>query len=150
MSDNPDHLRALFADDWDIVRARCRTATEAVLNKDYLDVERLYSGAPARPGPPGPEELPVLGGRPVPYPDHQLPPFVVLTPPQVAAAAAYLATVSFDALWQAGREDLTKLYGQPYDASEVRDHFAGCHSELRAFYARAADEGRAVVKWLLV
>lgn len=51
---------------------------------------------------------------------------------------------------QAGREDLTALYGQPYDPSEVRDHFAGNHAELRAFYARAADDGHAVVKWLLV
>ncbi|MET9515945.1 DUF1877 family protein [Streptomyces sp. NPDC002994] len=153
LTNDRDRLQALFEDDWDVIRARCRAGTEAVLDKDYLDFERLYVGTspPDRPGPPGPEALPVLGGRPVYYPGHKLPPFLVMTPPQVAEAAAYLATVSFDALWQAGHEELTARYGQPYDPSEVRDHFAGHHAELRAFYARAAAaEGHAVVKWLVV
>ncbi|MDJ0464090.1 DUF1877 family protein [Streptomyces sp. H27-C3] len=150
LSTDPDRLRTFFADDWKVVRSRCEAETETVLAEDYLDVHRLYVGARHPPATSAPETLLVLGGRPVPLPGEGLPPFVVLIPAQVSAAAAYLGAVSFETLWSAACEDLMAPHGLLFTEAELRSHFTLVHQRLTAFYTRTSDEGRAVVKWLLV
>lgn len=143
---DPDWLAAQFADDWDDLQALCAAHLAGVLQKDFTDVDRLYTAHGS--GHAG--SLPVLGGRAVPHPDDGLPPFAVLTPPGVEEAAAYLIGVSFDSLWPTVRRELTAPYGPVVPEAQIRDHFARTHEGLTAFYARAADEGRSVVKWLLL
>ncbi|HET6860376.1 MAG TPA: DUF1877 domain-containing protein [Streptomyces sp.] len=150
LSADPERLRPLFADDWKTVRSRCEAQTETVLAEDYLDVHRLYVGARHPPAVSAPETLLVLGGRPVPLPGEGLPPFIVLIPAQVTVAAAYLCSVSFDALWSTACEDLMAPHGLLFTEAELRTHFSLVHERLTAFYTRTSDEGRAVVKWLLV
>ncbi|WP_328536018.1 DUF1877 family protein [Streptomyces sp. NBC_00344] len=143
---DPDWLAAQFDDDWDDLQALCALHLADVLQKDFTDVDRLYTAHGS--GHAG--SLPVLGGRPVPHHDDRLPSFAVLTPPGVEEAAAFLTGVCFDALWPVVCKELTAPYGPVVPEPRIREHFARAHEGLTAFYARAADEERSVVKWLLL
>ncbi|MGW3361118.1 DUF1877 family protein [Streptomyces bungoensis] len=115
----------------------------------YRDQERIYAGAP--PHPPvrcRPGAQVVLGGRPVFRADRHKPPLLVLTAAQTRQVAGFLVTADFDALWDFARDALLPRYGGTAAESETWGAFAAAHQELRAFYARTAEHGGAVVKWL--
>jgi hypothetical protein len=67
---------------------------------------------------------------------------VVLEPPEVARAAAYLERVSFSDLCM---EWWSQLPSSQQD-EELRAHLAQRHGNLRSFYGRSAEQGWAVVK----
>ncbi|MFI2201821.1 DUF1877 family protein [Streptomyces sp. NPDC020192] len=123
----------------------------------YRDQERIYAGAPPHPHPhPHPYPLAqdrppaqvVLGGRPVFRADRHKPPLLVLTAAQARRVAGFLAEADFDALWDFARDELLPRYGGKAAEPETWGAFAAAHQELRAFYARTAERGDAVVKWL--
>jgi hypothetical protein len=97
--------------------------------------------------PTGPQtwELPVFGGSPVHCADHSRPPFVILRPAHVREAARFLATVSFDDLWEAARPKVLPPFAA-FDEAEVKDWFLTHHTDLHAFYSRTATTDDAVVK----
>ncbi|MFG2823786.1 DUF1877 family protein [Kitasatospora sp. NPDC048365] len=94
--------------------------------------------------PPGEQvgvnELPVFGGHhvldPAGGPGH-----VALDPAGVVQAAAFLREVSFADRWQAWARLRSS---DPYEG--LQEHLAREHDELTAFYATAAEQGRAVAK----
>ncbi|MFI9768481.1 DUF1877 family protein [Streptomyces sp. NPDC052415] len=143
-------FRRLFADDWTTVRERIGRHREEVLDKGYLHHAVLYAGGPPHRAPDGPRAHVVLGGRPVSAPEPELPPFLVLTAAQAHRVAEYLAEADFERLWRQSREELLRPYGVPEAEREIRGAFASAHRDLTAFYARTAQCGDAVVKWLLV
>ncbi|MGW8397070.1 DUF1877 family protein [Streptomyces lydicus] len=91
-------------------------------------------------------ELPIYGGRPVAHSadaDPSDPPLGILDPPGVSQAADFLASVSFDELWNlAGAQ----LVWSGWDEAPVRQEFLDHHRHLRDFYGRAATTGHAVVR----
>ncbi|MFF7164892.1 DUF1877 family protein [Streptomyces sp. NPDC008086] len=143
-------FQRLFEDDWDIVRERIGRHREEVLDRQYLDVELLYSGIPPNHAPDGPPTDVVLGGRPVFPPNPSLPPFLLLTAAQVTGVAGYLKAADFDDLWRRARPQLLRPYIATDAEPEVRGLFAATHRDLTAFYAQTAEYGDAVVKWLVI
>ncbi|MFD5796077.1 DUF1877 family protein [Streptomyces diastatochromogenes] len=90
--------------------------------------------------------LPIYGGRPVAHSadaDTSNPPLMILEPPGVSQAARFLASVSFDELWNVAG---AKLSGYGRDEAEARQEFLDHHRDLQGFYGRAAAAGHAVVK----
>ncbi|MGN9759435.1 DUF1877 family protein [Streptomyces sp. SD31] len=142
-------FQRLFEDDWDTVRDRIGRHREEVLDKQYGEVELLYCGIPPNHAPEGPRTHVVLGGRPVFHTDSPLPPFLLLTASQVTGVAEYLRAADFDDLWRQARMRLLRPYGAPDAEPEMRGLFAATHRDLTDFYARTADYGDAVVKWLM-
>lgn len=142
-------FQRLFEDDWDTVRERIGRHREEVLDRQYGEVELLYSGIPPNHAPGGPRTQVVLGGRPVFHPDPPLPPFLLLTAAQVTGVAEYLEAADFDDLWRRARMKLLRPYGATDAEPEVRGLFAATHRDLTAFYAQTAQYGDAVVKWLM-
>ncbi|MFC3573624.1 DUF1877 family protein [Streptomyces yaanensis] len=141
-------LERLFEDDWEAVRYRVGRHREEVLDKRYLDQERLYADASSHPVEGRPQAQVVLGGRPVYHPDRHKPPFLVLTAAQAHRVARFLMLADFDALWAFARDGLLPHYGGVSAEPETRGAFAAVHRELTAFYAQTAEYGDAVVKWL--
>ncbi|MFF4487042.1 DUF1877 family protein [Streptomyces sp. NPDC001544] len=141
-------LERLFQDDWETVRGRIDRRREEVLDQRYLDHELLYASSPPHLGEDGPHAQVVLGGRPVFHSALGTPPFLLLTPAETAAVAAFLASADFTALWHGSRADLLPWYGGPAAEPQTRGAFAAAHRGLKEFYARASDSGEAVVKWL--
>ncbi|WP_210578091.1 DUF1877 family protein [Streptomyces sp. GESEQ-4] len=139
----------LFEDDWDTVRRRLDRHREEMLDQHYLDHQLLYACTPPHHAEEGPWAHVVLGGRPVLHPEPDRPPFLVLTAAQVARVAAFLTGADFDALWRPVRDKLLPRYGGPDTEPEVHGVFAASHRDLTAFYARTAEYGDAVVKWLV-
>lgn len=80
--------------------------------------------------------------------DRRKSPFLVLTAAQARRVARFLAVADFDALWDFARAELLPRYGGATAEPETWYAFAVAHQELRAFYARTAECGDAVVKWL--
>ncbi|WP_217209312.1 DUF1877 family protein [Streptomyces sp. AC550_RSS872] len=143
-------FQRLFEDDWDTVRERIGRHREEVLDRQYGDVELLYSGIPPNHAPDGPRTHVVLGGRPVFHPETPLPPFLLLTAAQVTGVAGYLKAADFDDLWRDARTNLLRPYAATDAENEVRGLFAATHRDLTAFYAQTAEYGDAVVKWLMI
>jgi hypothetical protein len=88
----------------------------------------------------------MYGGRPVAHnPDtaHSNPLLGILEPPGVSQAAGFLASVSFDELWDVAS---AKLVWSGWDEAQVRQEFLDHHRHLRGFYERAATSGHAVVR----
>jgi hypothetical protein len=141
-------LERLFEDDSETVRNRVARHREEVLDKRYLDQERIYAGAAPHRAGDRPQTQVVLGGRPVFRPDPHKPPFMVLTAAQARRVARFLAMADFDALWDFARDELMPRYGGVTAEPETWYAFAAAHQELRAFYAQTAEYGDAVVKWL--
>lgn len=120
--------------------------TETV--RRYRDQERIYVGAlPCPLARDRPRAQVVLGGRPVFRADRPGPPLLVLTAAQARRVAGFLVTADFDALWDCARDELLPRYGGVAAEPEAWGAFAAAHRELRAFYARTAERGDAVVKW---
>ncbi|MFG3115615.1 DUF1877 family protein [Streptomyces sp. NPDC048197] len=93
-----------------------------------------------------PWTLPIYGGRPVAHSvdaDPSNPPMMFLEPPGVSQAAHFLASVSFDELWNVAGP---KLVGRGWDEAQARQEFLDHHRSLQGFYARAAAAGHGVVK----
>ncbi|MEU0816048.1 DUF1877 family protein [Streptomyces mirabilis] len=141
-------LERLFEDDSETVRRRAGRHREEELDNRYLDQERIYAGAPAHRAEDRPQTQVVLGGRPVFRADRRKSPFLVLTAAQARRVARFLAVADFDALWDFARAELLPRYGGATAEPETWYAFAVAHQELRAFYARTAECGDAVVKWL--
>ncbi|KPI13264.1 DUF1877 family protein [Streptomyces mirabilis] len=141
-------LERLFEDDSETVRRRVGRHREEKLDNRYLDQERIYAGAPAHRAEDRPQTQVVLGGRPVFRADRRKSPFLVLTAAQARRVAGFLAMADFDALWDFARAELLPRYGGATAEPETWYAFAVAHQELRAFYARTAECGDAVVKWL--
>ncbi|MCX5248501.1 MULTISPECIES: DUF1877 family protein [unclassified Streptomyces] len=131
-------LQRLFEDDWDTVRRRIDRYREEMLDRSYLDQNTLYAGADV-----------ILGGRPVPHPDPDEPPFLILTAALTARVAAFLEAADFETLWQSAREPLLRAYGGPDAEPQLHALFAATHRDMTAFYTRTAEYGDAVVKCLL-
>ncbi|MEU5536937.1 DUF1877 family protein [Streptomyces sp. NPDC020362] len=90
--------------------------------------------------------LPIYGGRPVAHSteaDPSDPPLMILEPPGVSQAADFLASVSFDELWNVAG---AKLVWSGWDEAEVGQVFLDHHRDLLGFYGRAAAAGHAVIK----
>ncbi|MFD7478973.1 DUF1877 family protein [Streptomyces sp. NPDC059837] len=138
----------LFEDDSESVRHRVVRHREEALDEHYLDQERIYAGAAPHRGEDRPRTQVVLGGRPVFRADRHKPPFLVLTAAQTRQVAGFLTMADFDALWDFARAELLPRYGGATAEPETWHVFAAAHQELRAFYARTAECGDAVVKWL--
>ncbi|MFI6492292.1 DUF1877 family protein [Streptomyces sp. NPDC050564] len=141
-------LERLFEDESETVRQRAVRHREEVLDRRYLDQERLYAGASPNRAEARPRTQVVLGGRPVFRADRHKPPFLVLTAAQARQVAGFLAMADFDALWDFARDELLPRYGGVTAEPETLHAFAVAHQELRAFYAQTAEYGEAVVKWL--
>ncbi|MGI3204338.1 DUF1877 family protein [Streptomyces sp. GLT-R25] len=141
-------LERLFGDDSDTVRHRVDRHRGDVLDKRYLDQERLYTGDPPHRAEDRPQAQVVLGGRPVFHPDRYKPPFLVLTAGQAQRVARFLTMADFDALWAFARDELLPRYGGVTAEPDTRGIFAAAHRELTEFYTQTAARGDAVVKWL--
>ncbi|MFF4694427.1 DUF1877 family protein [Streptomyces chattanoogensis] len=133
--------------DWDVHQAEYQAGIASSIEKDFRSVHELYAAGRGLPeGRDGVWELPIFGGGIVYHPDDKQPPFVHLPPDTVRQASAFLADVSFDALWEAAGPKLHTAFGPDWDEGDVRDIYVHHHAGLRAFYQRAAMAGRAVVK----
>ncbi|MEU6366717.1 DUF1877 domain-containing protein [Streptomyces sp. NPDC046931] len=92
-----------------------------------------------------PWTLPIYGGRPVAHSvdaDPSNPPLMILEPPGVSQAE-FLATVSFDGLWNdAG----ARLGGRIREQAQVRQEFLDHHRDLQGLCEQAASAGHAVVE----
>ncbi|MEU7054704.1 DUF1877 family protein [Streptomyces sp. NPDC046197] len=141
-------LERLFESDSETVRCRVGRHREEVLDKRYLDQERIYAGAASHGAGDWPRTLVVLGGRPVLRADRQKSPLLVLTAAQARRVAGFLATADFDTLWDFARDALLPRYGGVSAEPRTWGEFAAAHRELKAFYARTAESGDAVVKRL--
>jgi hypothetical protein len=117
------------------------------INKVWDDVNDLYAAADALEADADKLwTLPIYGGRPVAHSaeaDPSNPPLMILEPPGVSQAANFLASVSFDELWNVASAEL-RYYGR--DEAQDRQEFLDHHRDLLGFYGRAAAVGHAVVK----
>ncbi|ANP48368.1 hypothetical protein J2Z21_005969 [Streptomyces griseochromogenes] len=143
-------LERQFEDDVKAVRHSCGRHREEVLDERYLDQERIYAGALPHGAGGEPRAQVVLGGRPVCRTGRAGPRLLVLTAAQARRVAGFLSAADFDALWDFARGELLPRYGGVSAEPETWGAFAAAHRELRAFYARTAESGDAVVKWLPV
>ncbi|MFF2773944.1 DUF1877 family protein [Streptomyces sp. NPDC058052] len=140
-----DHtwLAGFMSDAWDVHEEEYAAGITDSIDKIWGSVHEFYAAAGTLDTDPGePWTLPVYGGRPVPDSadaDPSDPPMMLLEPPGVSQAARFLATVSFDALWD--------VAGAGFEARGcARQEFLEHHTSLRGFYGRAASAGHAVVK----
>ncbi|MBQ0892877.1 hypothetical protein KBX37_07140 [Micromonospora sp. U56] len=134
---NPAGFEALFDVEFDDLRRRVRAGDAVWLESGFFQLDELYL-LQSQLG--GDRTLPVFGGRHTPDPGGG-PGHVALELPDVARTAAYLERVSFPDWWQEWRQ----LPSSESD-EELRERLAQYHEDLRAFYARSAERGWAVVK----
>lgn len=144
-----DHtwLAAFMSEAWDNHPDEYAAGVANSIDKIWDSVNLLYTAAHV-PGANAdrPWELPIYGGRPVPHSadaDPSYPPLMLLEPPGVSQAAAFLARASFDELWSVAGP---RLQGFGPDEAQVRQEFLGHHTDLKGFYGRAAAADHAVVK----
>ncbi|MEV6108260.1 DUF1877 family protein [Streptomyces sp. NPDC051940] len=142
-----DHtwLAAFMESAWENHAAEYAAGVAGSINKSWSSVNELYAAAGADENGEDPRELPIYGGRPVAHTadaDVSHPPLMLLEPPGVSKAAAFLARVSFEDLWDVAGGRLAR----GGDEARAREEFLGHHTDLRAFYGRAAEAGHAVVK----
>ncbi|MGW6394482.1 DUF1877 family protein [Streptomyces sp. NPDC055103] len=147
IQDGHTWLAAFMSEAWDRHADEYAAGVTASLAKVWDSVNDLYAAADV-PGADAdkPWTLPIYGGRPVAHhadADLHDPPMMLLDPPEVSRAADFLATVSFDELWQVAATAFGRL-GQ--EETLVRQEFLEYHENLRGFYGRAAAAGHAAVK----
>ena len=144
-----DHtwLAAFMSEAWDNHPDEYAAGVACSINKLWNSVNDLYSAADVLEADTDkPWTLPIYGGRPVAYSadaDPSSPPMMLLEPSEVSQAAHFLARVSFDDLWSVAGAGLR---GLSQDESQARQELLDHHSDLQAFYGRAAAAGHAVVK----
>ncbi|MGW9045171.1 DUF1877 family protein [Streptomyces lydicus] len=144
-----DHtwLAAFMRTAWENHPAEYAAGIAASLDKVWGAVNDLYAAAEALDADAAkPWELPIYGGRPVAHSadaDPSDPPLGILDPPGVSQAADFLASVSFDELWNVAG---AQLVWSGWDEAPVRQEFLDHHRHLRDFYGRAATAGHAVVR----
>ncbi|UXY32891.1 YfbM family protein [Streptomyces sp. HUAS TT20] len=144
-----DHtwLAAFMSEAWDNHPDEYAAGIADSINKVWGTVNDLYAAADVLDTDADePWTLPIYGGRPVPHSadaDPSNPPLMLLEPPGVSQAAAFLATVSFDQLWNVAGG---KIMGPGRDEAQARQEFLNYHRDLLGFYERAASAGHAVVK----
>ncbi|GGJ20817.1 DUF1877 family protein [Streptomyces brasiliensis] len=143
-------LRRLFEDDWETVRQRLDRHREEMLDRNYLDHDFLYTGAPPYDTVDGPGTDVVLGGRAVYHPDPTRPPFLLLTAAEADRVATYLESTDFTYLWDFARKTLLPERAEADTESQTRAAFESAHQDLTAFYSETARYGDAVVKWLVL
>ena len=78
--------------------------------------------------------------------DPSTPPLGILEPPGVSQAAGFLASVSFDELWNVASAERV---WSGRDEAQVRREFLDYHRRLQGFYGRAATAGHTVVRAVL-
>ncbi|MET7518656.1 DUF1877 family protein [Streptomyces sp. NPDC005480] len=144
-----DHtwLAAFMSEAWDNHPDEYAAGIADSINKVWGTVNDLYAAADVLDTDADkPWTLPIYGGRPVPHSadaDPSNPPLMFLEPPGVSQAADFLATVSFDQLWNVAE---AKIIGPGWDEAQARQEFLDYHRDLQGFYGRAASAGHAVVK----
>ncbi|MER8045638.1 DUF1877 family protein [Streptomyces sp. NPDC094032] len=141
-----DHawLEAFMATAWEHHEVEYAAGVADSIEKDFGLVHALYEASGDAAG-----WLPVFGGRqPAGAPADHLPhpPLLLLEPAEVRTAAAFLADVSFDALWEAAGAKILASFGPGWAEALVLEILGGHHRDLRAFYGRAAAAGHTVVK----
>ncbi len=144
-----DHtwLAAFMSEAWDNHPAEYAAGIAVSFDKVWGAVNDLYAAADVLDADAGElRTLPIYGGRPVAHSadaDPSNPPLGILEPPGVSQAAGFLASVSFDELWNvAGAE----LVWSGWDEAQVRQEFLDHHRHLQGFYGQAAAAGHAVVR----
>lgn len=156
------HLRATAAGDvpgdfaslfdfmwtaWEDHQAEHAAGIADSVEKSFGHLDQLYTGTTCQDEAAGASStLPIYGGRLVPEPAGEHPPFVILDPPGVRAAAEFLQTAEFDVLWQTAATELSKAYVGWEDKNAAREIFLSHHDDLCTFYRRAALAGHAVIK----
>ncbi|WP_129307228.1 DUF1877 family protein [Streptomyces sp. L2] len=144
-----DHtwLAAFMSEAWDNHPDEYAAGIADSIEKVFSSVNDLYAAAEVLEADVDkPWTLPIYGGRPVAHSadaDPSNPPLMILEPPGVSQAAAFLAAVSFDELWNIAG---AKLSGWAGEEAAVRQEFLDIHQDLQGFYRRAASAGHAVVK----
>ncbi|ANP52378.1 hypothetical protein J2Z21_008292 [Streptomyces griseochromogenes] len=117
------------------------------IDKVWSSVNDLYAAAEVLVAHADkPWTLPIYGGRPVAHStdaDLSRPPLMILEPLGVSQAADFLASVSFDELWNVAS---AKLVGWDQEEAQARQEFLDHHRDLQGFYGRAAAAGHGVVK----
>ncbi|MFJ9870147.1 DUF1877 family protein [Streptomyces sp. NPDC101165] len=144
-----DHtwLAAFMGEAWENQPAEYAAGVAVSIDKVWDSVNDLYAAAEVLDADA--DELwtlPIYGGRPVAHSvdaDPSNPPLGILEPPGVSQAAGFLASVSFDELWNAAS---AKLVWPGWDDAQVRQEFLDYHTLLEGFYGRAATAGHAVVR----
>lgn len=147
IQDDHTWLTAFMSEAWDNHPAEYAAGIADSINKLWGTVDDLYAAADVLDTDADkPWTLPIYGGRPVLHSadaDPSDPPMMLLEPPGVSQAAVFLATVSFDRLWNVAG---AKIVWPGWDEAQVRQEFLGYHRGLQGFYGRAASAGHAVVK----
>ncbi|MEU0599065.1 DUF1877 family protein [Streptomyces sp. NPDC006393] len=145
--DDHSWLAAFMSEAWDNHPDEYAAGIADSIEKVFSSVNDLYAAAEVPDTDVDkPWTLPIYGGRPVGHSadaDPSNPPLMILEPSGVSQAAEFLATVSFDELWNIAGADLSGRLGEE---AQVRQEFLDIHQDLRGFYGRAAAEGHAVVK----
>ncbi|MEV8627070.1 DUF1877 family protein [Streptomyces sp. NBC_01268] len=141
-----DHawLEAFMSRAWEHHQVECAAGVADSIEKDFGLVHELYAASTDVAG-----WLPVFGGRqPAGAPGDAVPdpPLLLLEPAEVRAAAAFLADVPFDELWEVTGAKILASFGPGWAEALVLEIFRGHHRDLRAFYGRAAAAGHTVVK----
>lgn len=144
-----DHtwLAAFMSEAWDNHPDEYAAGIADSIEKVFNSVNGFYAAADVfNADVDKPWTLPIYGGRPVAHSadaDPSNPLLMILEPPGVSQAADFLATVSFDELWNIAG---AKLGGWGGEEAQVRQEFLDIHRDLQGFYGRAASAGHAVVK----
>ncbi|KPI07886.1 DUF1877 family protein [Streptomyces mirabilis] len=145
--DDHSWLAAFMSEAWDNHPDEYAAGIADSIEKVFNSVNDLYAAADVPDADADkPWTLPIYGGRPVAHSadaDPSNPPLMILEPPGVSQAADFLATVSFDELWNIVG---AKLGGWIGEEAQIRQEFLDIHQDLQAFYGRAASAGHAVVK----
>ncbi|MFD5324727.1 DUF1877 family protein [Streptomyces sp. NPDC127092] len=139
-------LTAFMGVAWDHHEVEYAAGIAHSIEKDYRLLHEMYAECQDADA-----WLPVFGGRqPADPPAGGLPhpPLMLMDPAEAGRAAAFLAAVPFDDLWSRAGARILSSFGPGWsaDPDRIRRIFQGHHQDLRAFYARAAAAGHAVVK----
>ena len=144
-----DHtwLAAFMWQAWENQPAEYVAGIAVSIDKAWGAVNDLYAAADVLDADAGELwTLPIYGGRPVAHgadADPSNPPLGILEPPGVSQAAGFLASVSFDELWNVASAE--RVWSGRDDA-QVRREFLDYHRRLQGFYGRAATAGHTVVR----
>ncbi|MER6922164.1 DUF1877 family protein [Streptomyces spiralis] len=144
-----DHtwLAAFMWEAWENHPAEYAAGIATSIDKVWDSVNDLYAVADGLDADAGRLwTLPIYGGRPVAHSadaDPSNPPMGILEPSGVSQAAGFLASVSFDELWNVAS---AKLIWSGEDEAQVRREFLDHHRDLQGFYGRAAAAGHAVIR----
>ncbi len=144
-----DHtwLAAFMWQAWENQPAEYVAGIAVSIDKAWGAVNDLYAAADVLDADAGELwTLPIYGGRPVAHgadADPSNPPLGILEPPGVSQAAGFLASVSFDELWNVASAERV---WSGRDEAQVRREFLDYHRRLQGFYGRAATAGHTVVR----